>query len=134
VAPLARQDVIDSVQFSIAFFATLLTGEAVIFAISFSPSSGWPSLREIDSHIAFREWVVAGWVAAMLTAIGLPGGSAIPALMGLCCSCWLTRSGCSPSSGYSAWPARTGGSGCCAAPWRTGWPGCRSRRRGCGSG
>ena len=82
VAPLARQDVIDSVQFSIAFFATLLTGEAVIFAISFSPSSGWPSLREIDSHIAFREWVVAGWVAAMLTAIGLLGGTAIPATYG----------------------------------------------------
>ena len=82
VAPLARQDVIDSVQFSIAFFATLLTGEAVIFAISFSPSSGWPSLREIDSHIAFREWVVAGWVAAMLTAIGLLGGGAIPGTYG----------------------------------------------------
>ena len=82
MARLARQDVIDSVQFSIAFFATLLTGEAVIFAISFSPSSGWPSLREIDSHIAFREWVVAGWVAAMLTAIGLLGGSAIPGTYG----------------------------------------------------
>ena len=28
----------------------LLTGEAVIFALSFSPSSAWPSLREIDAH------------------------------------------------------------------------------------
>lgn len=55
VTPLSRGDVIDSVQFSIAFFATLLTGEAVIFALSFSPSSAWPSLREIDScGAAFR--------------------------------------------------------------------------------
>lgn len=61
VAPMAHSDVIDSAQVSIAFFATLLTGEAVIFALSFSVSSAWPSLREIDRHIAFREWVVAGW-------------------------------------------------------------------------
>jgi len=45
--------------------ASLLTGEAVVFALSFSVSSGWPSLREIDRHIAFREWVVTGWVASM---------------------------------------------------------------------
>jgi hypothetical protein len=32
VAALERQDVIDSVPVSIAFFATLLTGEAVVFA------------------------------------------------------------------------------------------------------
>ena len=82
VAPLARQDVIDSVPVSIAFFATLLTGEAVIFAISFAPSSAWPSLREIDSHIAFRDWVVAGWLASMLTAIGLLTGSAIAGTYG----------------------------------------------------
>ncbi len=71
VSPLGRGDVIDSVQVSIAFFATLLTGEAVIFALSFSPSSSWPSLREIDSHIAFREWVITGSLAGMLTAGGL---------------------------------------------------------------
>ena len=71
VTPLGRGDVIDSVQVSIAFFATLLTGEAVIFALSFSPSSSWPSLREIDSHIAFREWVITGSLAGMLTAGGL---------------------------------------------------------------
>lgn len=81
-APLARQEVIDSVQFSVAFFATLLTGEAVIFALSFSPSSAWPSLREIDSHIAFREWVVAGWVASMLTATGLLTRTAIAGTYG----------------------------------------------------
>jgi hypothetical protein len=74
--------VIDSVQFSIAFLATLLTGEAVIFALSFSPSSAWPSLREIDAHIAFREWVVAGWLAAMLTASGLLLHTAIPGTYG----------------------------------------------------
>ena len=73
---------IDSVQFSIAFLATLLTGEAVIFALSFSPSSAWPSLREIDAHIAFREWVVAGWLAAMLTASGLLLHTAIPGTYG----------------------------------------------------
>jgi hypothetical protein len=60
VLPFSDGDVINSAQVSLAFFATLLTGEAVIFALSFSPSSGWPSLREIDAHIAFREWVVAG--------------------------------------------------------------------------
>jgi hypothetical protein len=82
IAPLDREDVIDSVQFSIAFFATLLTGEAVIFALSFAPSSAWPSLREIDSHIAFREWVIAGWAAAMLTAGGLLLHTAIPGTYG----------------------------------------------------
>jgi hypothetical protein len=82
VTPLSRGDVIDSVQFSIAFFATLLTGEAVIFALSFSPSSAWPSLREIDSHIAFREWVVTGWLAAMLIAGGLLLHTAIPSTYG----------------------------------------------------
>jgi hypothetical protein len=81
-APLSRQDVIDSVQFSIAFFATLLTGEAVIFALSFSPSSSWPSLREIDAHIAFREWVVAGWLASMLTATGLLTHTTVPGTYG----------------------------------------------------
>jgi hypothetical protein len=69
--PLSRQDVIDSATFSIAFFATLLTGEAVIFALSFSASSAWPSFREIDGYIGFRDWVVTGWLGAMLTASGL---------------------------------------------------------------
>jgi hypothetical protein len=82
VAPLSRPDVTDSVAFSIALFATLLTGEAVIFALSFSSSSAWPSLREIDGHIAFREWVVTGWLGAMLTAAGLLVGAAIPAAYG----------------------------------------------------
>ncbi len=81
-APLSRPDVTDSVAFSIAFFATLLTGEAVIFALSFSASSAWPSLREIDGHIAFREWVVTGWLGAMLTAAGLLASAAIPAAYG----------------------------------------------------
>jgi len=80
--PLGGQDVSGSAQFSIAFFATLLTGEAVIFALSFSASSAWPSLREIDSYIAFREWVIAGWLAAMLTASGLLTHAAIPATYG----------------------------------------------------
>ncbi|WP_327297406.1 hypothetical protein [Streptomyces sp. NBC_01197] len=62
---------VDASQFSVAFFATLLTGEAVIFALTFSAESSWPSLRAIDSHIAFREWVFIGWVAAMFTGCGL---------------------------------------------------------------
>ncbi|GGR78468.1 hypothetical protein GCM10010252_16420 [Streptomyces aureoverticillatus] len=73
--PVATGDAVDATQFTIAFFATLLTGEAVIFALSFSSASSWPSLRAIDSHIAFREWVLAGWVAAMFTAGGLLGQS-----------------------------------------------------------
>ncbi|MCF3122512.1 hypothetical protein IPZ68_22810 [Streptomyces arenae] len=73
--PVAQGDAVDATQFTIAFFATLLTGEAVIFALSFSAASSWPSLRAIDSHIAFREWVLAGWVAAMFTAGGLLGQS-----------------------------------------------------------
>ncbi|MEV8566728.1 hypothetical protein AB0436_14335 [Streptomyces sp. NPDC051322] len=63
--------VVDATQFSVAFFATLLTGEAVIFALTFSAASSWPSLRAIDSHIAFREWVFIGWLAAMFTGCGL---------------------------------------------------------------
>lgn len=82
LAPLSQPHVTESVSFSIAFFATLLTGEAVIFALSFSASSAWPSLREIDGHIAFREWVVTGWLGAMLTAAGLLAGAAIPAAYG----------------------------------------------------
>jgi hypothetical protein len=78
VSPLSRDDVTDSVAVSLAFFATLLTGEAVVFALSFSPSSSWPSLREIDAHIAFREWVVTGWVASMLFAGGLLTDTAVP--------------------------------------------------------
>jgi len=54
----------------------------VIFALSFSPSSSWPSLREIDAHIAFREWVVTGWLAAMLLASGLLMRTAIPGTYG----------------------------------------------------
>lgn len=77
VAPLAvalpagDDRIIASAQFSVAFFATILTGEAVIFALAFSASSAWPSLREIDSYIAFRLWVVIGWLGAMLLGAGL---------------------------------------------------------------
>lgn len=80
--PLSRDDVIDSVTFSIAFFATLLTGEAVIFALSFSASSAWPSFREIDGHIGFRDWVLTGWLGAMLTATGLLAEGATAATYG----------------------------------------------------
>lgn len=82
LSPLSRGDVVDSVQFSLAFFATLLTGEAVIFALSFSPSSPWPSLKEIDAHISFREWVVVGWLASMLTATGLLTRTTVPGVYG----------------------------------------------------
>ena len=58
-------------QFTVALFAALLTGEAVIFALSFSAASAWPSLREIDRHILFRQWVLVGAVAASAIAIGL---------------------------------------------------------------
>ena len=71
--PASRGDAVDATQFTVAFFATLLTGEAVIFALTFSAASSWPSLRAIDSHIAFREWVFIGWIAAMFTACGLLG-------------------------------------------------------------
>ncbi len=80
--PLSRQDVIDSASFSIAFFATLLTGEAVIFALSFSAASAWPSFREIDGYIGFRDWVVTGWLGAMLTASGLLAQAATAATYG----------------------------------------------------
>nr|WSX74368.1 hypothetical protein OH826_11095 [Streptomyces sp. NBC_00899]WSX79567.1 hypothetical protein OH826_40410 [Streptomyces sp. NBC_00899] len=71
VAPAQDDRIIASAQFSVAFFATILTGEAVIFALAFSASSAWPSLREIDSYIAFRLWVVIGWLGAMLLGTGL---------------------------------------------------------------
>jgi hypothetical protein len=82
VAPVSTDVVGESVGFSLAFLATLLTGEAVIFALSFSPSSSWPSLREIDGHIAFREWVVVGWLGAMLTAGGLLTQASVPVVYG----------------------------------------------------
>lgn len=80
--PRSHDDVVDATQFSIAFFATLLTGEAVIFALTFSAASSWPSLRAIDSHIAFREWVLIGWFAALFTACGLLGDNAASATYG----------------------------------------------------
>ncbi|GAA3371904.1 hypothetical protein GCM10020367_24600 [Streptomyces sannanensis] len=73
--PVKTDDAVDATQFTVAFFATLLTGEAVIFAITFSAASNWPSLRAIDSHIAFREWVLIGWIAVMFIACGLLGQS-----------------------------------------------------------
>ncbi|MFC7305154.1 hypothetical protein ACFQVC_13095 [Streptomyces monticola] len=81
-SPADRENIVDATQFSIAFFATLLTGEAVIFALTFSAASSWPSLRAIDSHIAFREWVLIGWFAALFTACGLLGDSTISATYG----------------------------------------------------
>jgi hypothetical protein len=76
--PVGDNRVMGSTQVSVAFFATILTGEAVIFALTFSASSAWPSLREIDAHIAFRMWVVIGWLGAMLLGAGLLAGE--PAL------------------------------------------------------
>ncbi|WP_053852800.1 hypothetical protein [Streptomyces sp. NRRL B-24085] len=73
--PRSHDAVVDATQFSVAFFATLLTGEAVIFALTFSAASSWPSLRAIDGHIAFREWVLIGWFAALFTGCGLLGGN-----------------------------------------------------------
>lgn len=70
-APVNSDRVIGSAQFSVAFFATVLTGEAVIFALAFSASSSWPSLREIDGHIGFRIWVVLGWVGSMVLGVGM---------------------------------------------------------------
>ncbi|MCF3960424.1 hypothetical protein [Streptomyces fuscigenes] len=72
--PAGDSRVMGSTQVSVAFFATILTGEAVIFALSFSASSAWPSLKEIDAHIAFRAWVVIGWLGAMLLGVGLLTG------------------------------------------------------------
>ncbi|MFE9607052.1 hypothetical protein [Streptomyces sp. NPDC006012] len=80
--PREPDGVVDATQFSIAFFATLLTGEAVIFALTFSAASSWPSLRAIDSHIAFREWVLIGWFAALFTACGLLGNNGVSATYG----------------------------------------------------
>ena len=80
--PRSHDDVVDATQFSIAFFATLLTGEAVIFALTFSAASSWPSLRAIDGHIAFREWVLIGWFAALFTGCGLLGDNATSATYG----------------------------------------------------
>lgn len=80
--PRDPHGVVDATQFSIAFFATLLTGEAVIFALTFSAASSWPSLGAIDSHIAFREWVLIGWFAALFTACGLLGDNSASATYG----------------------------------------------------
>ncbi|MEU9455278.1 hypothetical protein [Streptomyces sp. NPDC048277] len=80
--PRSADDVVAATQFSVAFFATLLTGEAVIFALTFSAASSWPSLQAIDGHIAFREWVLIGWFGALFTGCGLLGDSRISATYG----------------------------------------------------
>lgn len=82
IHPVEKGDAVDATQFTVAFFATLLTGEAVIFALTFSAASAWPSLRAIDSHIAFREWVLIGWIAAMFTACGILAGSEVSTTYG----------------------------------------------------
>jgi hypothetical protein len=69
--PVAVADAGAATQFTVALFAALLTGEAVVFALAFSAASAWPSLREIDRHILFREWVLVGTVAAGAIAVGL---------------------------------------------------------------
>jgi hypothetical protein len=58
--PVDKDDVVAATQFSVAFFATLLTGEAVIFALTFSAASSWPSLRAIHGTVTvavFRLWL-----------------------------------------------------------------------------
>ena len=80
-APVGDDRIIASAQFSVAFFATILTGEAVIFALAFSASSAWPSLREIDAHIAFRapdHDAIRKFHAAGLKAGGRDNGAAGP--------------------------------------------------------
>ena len=61
---------VDAGNFAMLFFGALLTGEAVVFALSFDPTTNWPSLREIDKHIQFRGWIAAGGVGAVLLALG----------------------------------------------------------------
>ncbi|MFW6721554.1 hypothetical protein ACHZ98_15590 [Streptomyces sp. MAR4 CNY-716] len=81
-APVHSDRVIGSAQFSVAFFATVLTGEAVIFALAFSASSSWPSLREIDAHIGFRIWVVLGWIGSMVLGVGMLTGNDVASTFG----------------------------------------------------
>lgn len=71
IFPATHEDAVDATQFTIAFVAALLTGEAVIFAMSFSAASAWPALRSVDSHIAFREWVFMSGLATLFIAGGL---------------------------------------------------------------
>jgi hypothetical protein len=71
VRPVNSADAGAATQFTVALFAALLTGEAVVFALSFSAASAWPSLRDIDRHILFRHWVLVGAVAATAIAAGL---------------------------------------------------------------
>lgn len=82
IAPKQPALLASSAQFSVALFATLLTSEAVVFALLFSASSAWPSLREIDEHIAFREWVVTGSLASLLSAFGVLLGREVLATYG----------------------------------------------------
>jgi len=62
--------------FAMLFFGALLTGEAVVFALSFDPTTSWPSLREIDKHIGFRAWIAIGGTGAVLLAVGFLTDSA----------------------------------------------------------
>ncbi|GAC1610587.1 MAG: hypothetical protein NVS3B26_18150 [Mycobacteriales bacterium] len=61
--------------FALALFAALLTGEAVVFALSFDARTAWPSLREIDQQTAFRAWVVVGTMGAIFLTCGVLGPS-----------------------------------------------------------
>lgn len=60
-----------SAALSAGLFAALLTGEAVVFALSFSPASTWPSLQDIDAHTGFRDWIILGAIGAGMVSIGL---------------------------------------------------------------
>lgn len=65
----------DAGTLALALFAALLTGEAVVFALSFDARTAWPSLREIDQQTAFRAWVIVGTIGATALACGVLGMS-----------------------------------------------------------
>ncbi|NNN15568.1 MAG: hypothetical protein HKL82_06880 [Acidimicrobiaceae bacterium] len=71
IDPTGRPQAVSSGQVGIAFFAALLTGGAIIFGLSFSSATLWPSLREINEYVGVSDWVTVASLGTLALAVGV---------------------------------------------------------------
>ena len=71
IDPTGRQQAVSSGQIGIALFAALLTGGAIIFGLSFSSATLWPSLREINEYVGISDWVTVASLGTLALAFGM---------------------------------------------------------------
>ncbi len=71
IDPIGRTQAVSSGQVGIAFFAALLTGGAIIFGLSFSSATLWPSLREINEYVGLSDWVTLASLGTLALAAGI---------------------------------------------------------------